>query len=726
MSTQPPPNDNVELANPSESGKSSSSSIFNGLEDVAKSAWNSVSNIKETVLNATAYSLQVAGEGLPKVALVADDTDKNKPLWDSFGNDARSGSARIPHLEFDLLKEHAVNDGTAGQPTKETKDGKDSTRNSADQAAKPAETGTFADKAFDWLKSGWNSLFGSPYKSTEGTRTRQTTDADGNVSEIVWGKGSVEHKCKDGTTRADAKHARHVDGRGDQAFMDRTTKELSEKGVNGTVAILDKNGRYHVEDGHGNKVEWQDGHLMAVSKDGTETEITDKAVIQKFRQSEWRVRQARKHGDRGECQHNRPSVETVTDDQNDAQQMVLINDGKGTLVKVHQDGKKEIVVGEGENQTTFMMKPGSKEILALRGDEKAILRRENGQWKVYDLEGNELNSQSGGLGGSLSGADGEIKVSSSTTIKKDGTVDTANDQGQHVQVAAAGTSAVLKDLHGEGKDVRVAVHGGTSTVQSNEPGAIGTTSVDTTSSAVWQKSGDGNGQTRDLFTLDPTKPDFLTVHTADGDIKANKDAEGHEKLILWNGDEFNTDSHTLKLHDGTEFDAWNDLLKFPDGTWLDSLGDLYDLEEEFIGNSEEEYYEELEENQALTQSLVDMAQTLAAAIAGRAGDATLGDVAQLLGLYSQLGGMKAQAMALGDLASFAKLDSALASTSSAINDAQIQLAQQEILRTLTTLSPDLLAQANHMMPSAVIPEALRQLLQNTGRIPKDEPRLVMV
>lgn len=706
-SSQPPKPDNSESIT-----DDAGSRYVSGLEDVASSAWKNSLDMQRSLLGDTA---EHDGEQvLPKVSLVADDSTnkENKELWDSFGNKASSDRGG---WEFDSLRKYAgaaASTDIDGIETHAVGSSRSSDTARIAEPSKPGEIGVLKSvdissaKSFSWLNSGWDSLFGSSDTKPEGSFSKEKVDGSGNKSETIWGRDAVYHQDAGGVCRVDGRSAVHRNNRGDIATLDKTSGDLSEQGVNGTRAILDKQGKYHIEDRDGNKLEYQNGQLMAISKDGTSTEVTDKEVIQKFRQSEWSIRHGRKRGDRGESRGNgKCSVESITDDKDDKQQMLLISDGKGTEMKVHQDGKKEISVGTGDDQTTFMIKPGSKEILAIRGEEKAIMRRENGEWRAFDTDGRPLDGKSG-LGGALSGQGGELKISGSTTIRGDGTVDTTNDKGQHVEIGASSTSALLRDANGAGKDARIAVHGGTSTLQSHEESGIKTTTVDTNTEGVRQQETGLDGDIRNIFNLDPSKDDYLTIGTKDGDITVNKDESGHEKMHLWNGDTIDTDSHILDMLDGTHFDGLNNSIGFPDGLFLNEFGDVYE-HDGFLNDFEELERQEVQQQEAKSQALVDVAIGEASRVAALAGSADPGDVNRLVALFSQLSGMKTSL-------AFSPLDTAMSITSAAINQAQVQIAQQKILASLATVSPDVLAQAHRAMPDSVSSEGLKQLLRQLG------------
>jgi hypothetical protein len=678
----------TEKASEKEPETSKSSDFLGAIGDAAKAAWSSVRDLEQTLLRTGSE-----GDNLPTMRVATDDKSSNK-YWEIFGKEASFDSKFVssPLNNLERLSSNTP-------PSDTSKDTKFS--------------GPMA-----WIEQGWAQLFGGGNKYE-----REKRDAEGHPTRTEWGPNGVDHTEQTGKTHVDRHGAFHMDIKdgkpGDQATMDRDHKTFSERGANGALAVLDASGKLHVADGLGNKIEWQNGQLTSISRDGTRTEITDEHAIRSFRG--WMVEQ-RRHGAHHEST-DRPSVTTVTDDVDKVNQMVVVDDGKGTVVKIHQDGSKEITVGTGDDQTTFMTKPDSREILAMRGDELYVLKpgEERGQWDAFDIEGNKIGSVDNILGGHARiGRHGHLELSHSTAIGGDGTLQTSNEEGQNIEIANDSGTAVIRDACGGGRDVRISAHGRRSHVVSDEAAASTTTTVDTETGAVNQDSTTPDGKTNRNFSLDPTRSDHLHIGTTDGDIKAFIDANGNELIEMWNKDIMDARLRQLRLHDGTIFDEKNGTVNFNDGTWIDAFGALYDGSVR-IG-SLGEYWEEneqqaVEDNQVQAQMLAGQAEALAAAICSKPGNASLNDVGSLLALYSQLSGLKSVAASLGDFNSFSRLDSGIAATDNAINNARVQIAQQEILNALGGISPDLLAQAHNQMPGSVLPEALKQFLVQRGVIP---------
>lgn len=575
-----------------------------------------------------------------------------------------------------------------------------------------------------------NSSIAAPFGDKYGIAKR---DAQGHESVTTWGTTGLEHKDSTGETHINRRGARHSASDGSRAEMDRRDHTITEIGKKHTKVAFDHNtGKIQVDDGKGHTLQWEHGKLLSTSRDGASTEVTDQKVIHAFRHSMWEVRQHRGHHDHAhdaEGRRSGGSIDTTIDDEDKSKQMLVINDGQGTTIKVHQDGRKEIILAEdnNNNKTTIMTVPDSRELLAVHGNDLYVLRPENKQWNAYDVEGNRLGTLQDVMPRFENVAAGGLKLTDGTSITAGGDIQTHNKEGQGVEVNAESHEAVVKNANGIADNVTVIATNSGSKVSHLEPGGTQTTTVDLMDNSVRQgyvmPDGSTDGSKLSISALEPGRKDYLNISTSDGPITVTKDQAGNDVWSLWNKDKLDTSSATLNLSDGTIFNLHQGKVSFNDGISVDEDGSIWDGQAKagFAGgsswdNDDGDDWDDSADNdfEATESSSVGDAESLAAQVAGKSGDADLNDVGNLLDSYCNLEDLKTKALTAGDLDAVSRLDSAIAATDQAISTARIQIAQQEILKSLTAVSPDLLAQAHHLMPNTVMPDALRQFLEEKG------------
>ncbi len=677
------PEEKIEGQQPAEvPANSHAEGLFSRISSIAENVWDTVVAAEATLAHAAEA---VVKEKFPHLTVAADDTAANQSIWDLLDKDSETADTAS-------LK-------GAGATKVE--------------AAKSEDKSWFsADGPFGWLMADWKPQYGV-----------EKVGSDGQPCKTQWGDGRVSHIEKGCATVVDGEKALHSDAAGNNACFDRSTGTLSEVGKHGTKASVDHAGQLSVEDDQGNKLEWKEGHLLATSKDGSTTEITDQRIIRRFKHSAWHLDLARRKGVKPPEGAEGPSVGTTDDDTDKSKQMVVINDGKGTVINIYDDGRKQIAVGEGADKITFYTEKGNKDIIAVRGDDIYTLSpgEKPGDWNVLK-NGEKLDDKAEdqvadelvkALGIS---ADGKLIVSSTTTITADGGISTVDEQGKEVIVAADGNAAVLKGAGGPQADVVVQTNGGTATVTTPDS----TTTVNTETAVVAQTTVLPSGESRDLFTLDPNSDNYLTIGTADGQIKCRKDGNGHEMFRLWSGDVIDGTAHKMTFNDGTIFDADKGLITFADGTTVDDQGNIFDDDGIRLGSLGDSWSEEERELEAQAQALASDAQGQIAIIKAAIADGKPPNLAGLLAIRGQLGSMLAASTAAGDLGSSLQLSGAMSEADGAIASANIQQAQQAYLQQITSVDPELLAQVHHLMPNGASPEALKQILVQSGRLEQNQ------
>ncbi len=553
-------------------------------------------------------------------------------------------------------------------------------------------SGSAIEKAASWLgdwffghKHGAKPGDKGPFVKDAGDGIRGTTDiTPEGVHNVTTRDGKVISD-----TRVDAKGATDVNERGDIATFDRINKTLKEKGIKGAIVTYDQTTKkYTIEEGRqpngekGRQAEINaEGDVIYTDCKGREKTI-DNDWIQHGPRNGFNIRQARrkdespgdKHGcgDQERAAAKRPDdptepgkreISTVTDAAT-GQQMIVVNDGQGTVMKLHQDGRKIITSNVDGNEIEYKSKPDDDRIIARIGDKEHFIERnkDTNQWEVHNGDHKNIGRVENGKliineGNVVVGIlNGDKLAIGTSSISGDGTFSMESDRGQ-VRIDSETMAAVIEDKSGTASSA-LSIDGRKSALSEKEPGESGATlesvtTVDTANQRMWisetTTTADGQTETKEVLKFDGEAQDkggnFLDFNTNDGWVNLNRtvDANGKPKgieAVLWNNDKI-TDNGDLNRDNGVEFNR-DGTVKFPDGTMVDEYGEFFESEEEY-----EEYEESSDEDECedgAEQAAVARLQTFmsyAASIRSNP-NPTAGDLAFLHGLAASIGAAVAQ------------------------------------------------------------------------------------